>query len=151
MTYLEYKKNVSKEINELPIKFAFSNEQFKSMMEEWGLTEKDTDKIYRLSDTGGFYLRKDAEIIRAFYTKPDKLSELMKDEKFAREAFEYEMDNHEYAINWQGDWDVCECFGTCKYAEEKDYTHYLTELGMEKLIPIYSEARKSHMKRAENW
>lgn len=25
-------------------------------------------------------------------------------------AFKYEMFNHEYAINYQGDWDVCSCF-----------------------------------------
>ena len=30
-------------------------------------------------------------------------------------AFKYEMFNHEYIINWQGNWDVFSCFGNVKY------------------------------------
>lgn len=32
----------------------------------------------------------------------------------------YEMANHEYAINWQGNWDVLSCFGNIKYDHEHD-------------------------------
>src|SRR5574344_210153 len=107
MTYEEYKNKKQEEFNDLPIFYAFSNEQFEAAMNERGLTLKDTDKIFKLGDTGGFYLKKDAEIIRAYFSKQDELSELMKDKTFATEAFLYEMNNHEYAINWQGDYDVC--------------------------------------------
>lgn len=37
-----------------------------------------------------------------------------------RGAFLHEMFNHEYAINWQADYDVCACFGNCEGV--KDYT-----------------------------
>ena len=129
MTYKEYKKARQDEFNNLPIFFAFSNEQFKRAMEERGLTENDVDKVYRLGDTGGFYLKKDADIIRNFMNKPDKLNEYMKNPEFAESAFYYEMGNHEYHINWQGDWDVCSCFGDCEYSDGKTYVDYLKEIG----------------------
>ena len=152
LTYKEYREAKSKSVNELPIFWAFSNEQFKKAMEQRGLTENDTDKIYKLPVPGGFYLRKDSEIIRAYFSKEDEILELIKNKKFAYEAFNYEMDNHEYAINYyQGDWDVLSCFFDCEWADNKTYVEYLTECGYADLIDTYERARKSHFKRAENW
>jgi hypothetical protein len=37
--YAELKKKHQKELNKLPMKAAFGKEQFKKMMEEWGLTK----------------------------------------------------------------------------------------------------------------
>lgn len=143
MTYAEYKKARQDEFNNLPIFFAFGNEQFKRAMEERGLTENDVDKVYRLGDTGGFYLKKDADIIRNFMNKPDKLNEYMKNPEFAESAFYYEMGNHEYHINWQGDWDVCSCFGDCEYSYGKTYVDYLTEIGYtQEIINAFKLARK---------
>jgi len=34
----------------------------------------------------------------------------LRDYEHAYKAFKYEMFNHEYAISWQGDWDVIRCF-----------------------------------------
>ena len=143
MTYKEYKKARQDEFNNLPIFFAFSNEQFKRAMEERGLTENDVDKVYRFGGTGGFYLKKDADIIRNFMNKPDKLNEYMKNPEFAESAFYYEMGNHEYHINWQGDWDVCSCFGDCEYSDGKTYVDYLTEIGYtQEIINAFELARK---------
>lgn len=73
-------------------------------------------------------------------------------EEYMEEAFLYEMNNHEYAINYyQGDWEVCGCFGNCKWGESKNYIDYLTEMGKANLIPVYERARKRHYKNAENW
>lgn len=152
-TYTEYKKERQEEFNSLPIKFAFGKEQFKNMMEKWGLTENDTDKIYRFP-CGGFYRKADAHIIHDYYSKPDPLYELMNDEKFREEAFRYEMDNHEYAINYyQGDWDVLNCFSQkeLEYDDLKGYVEYLEEMGHLDWLDSYVKARKSHMKMAENW
>lgn len=154
MKYRDYVETRNKEVNELPIKFAFGKDQFREMMESWGLTENDTDKIYSLGFGGGYFLRKDADIIHAYFTKPSELKKLMRDKEFAIEAFEYEMDNHEYAINYQGDWDVCNCFSSkeLEYDSNKDYTDYLLEAKYPKyMIGYYEEARKNHMKRAANW
>lgn len=155
MTYLEYKEQEQKEFEALPIFFAFGIEQFRQKMEERGLTENDTDKIYRLGHTGGYYLRTDAPIIKEYFDRErTPLDELMKDHDFAVSAFRYEMDNHEYAINYyQGDWEVVGCFAKrgLEFGDDKDYKDYLREAGMEELIPWYQEARASHYKAAEDW
>jgi formylglycine-generating enzyme required for sulfatase activity len=109
LTYEEYRKQRENELNNLPIFYAFTNAQFKRAMEERGLTENDTDKLYKLGNTGGFYLKSDAPLIKK-YIEGDKLAELMKDFEFAKSAIYYEMCNHEYGINWQGNYDVCNCF-----------------------------------------
>ena len=147
MTYQEYKNARQKEVGDLPLKWAFGNEQFKEMMNEWGLKEDEYDKIGTIG-AGGYYLKKDRDIIIAFFTKPSDLKKLMRDKKFAIEAFEYEMANHEYAINYQGDWDVCNCFSSkeLEFEEGKGYTEYLTEAKYPKyVIEYYEEARKNYI------
>ena len=109
MTYQEYRENRQARFNALPIFFAFGADQFRRAMEERGLTENDTDQLYSLGG-GGYYLKKDADEIRAFYNEPDRLQDLMKEFDFAEGAFFYEMCNHEYGINYQRFWDVCSCF-----------------------------------------
>lgn len=145
MTYKEYIKKEQEEFNKLPIFFAFGKKQFKEEMEKRGLTENDTDKIYSIKGTGGYYLKSDAQQIRDFMNRPNKLAELMNNDDFAESAFSYEMWNHEYGINWQGDWDVCSCFGKCKYEEYKDYKDYLSEMGYsDKTIKSYKRAMEKY-------
>lgn len=153
MTYNEYKAKRQKEFDELPIFFAFSNKQLEEALNARGLTIEDTDKIYKLGDTGGFYLKTDAAKVRAFMCNEESptLEELMSDHDFAVSAFRYEMDNHEYGINLQGDWDVCNCFTKkeCDYGYDKTYVEYLTEAGHEDWISAYREAKSSHLQAAD--
>lgn len=141
MTYQEYKNKRQEEFNALPLFFAYGIDQFEAAMKARGLTADDTDKIYMLQ-SGCYYLRSDADVIRAYFKKPDPLRELMKDPDFAEDAFYYEMCNHEYGINWQGDWDVCSCFGNVEYDSEKGCIDYLEELGYGREIQFaYCRAR----------
>jgi len=153
ITYDDYKTARQKEFNELPIFFAFSNKQFEKAMNERGLTIHDTDKIYKISG-GGFYLKKDAPIIRAWLHKEDPLDELMKDADFAEGAFYSEMANHEYHINYQGDYDVCSCFKECEFVNGYGYAEYLTEAGYGKdTIDAFKRAKERFLKDADanNW
>lgn len=150
LTYQEYKTVRQKEFDDLPVFFAFSDEQFKEQMEKRGLTANDTDKIYRLGNTGGFYLRSDAPKIRAWFASDDPLEKLMKDPAFAESAFYYEMCNHEYGINTQGSWDVCSCFGHCEYGYDKGGKEYLEEMGFPpETIDAYYAARRRYFKDAK--
>lgn len=160
MTYHEYTEKKQKEFNDLPLFFAFSDKQLKEAMESRGLTENDTDKIYRFGNCGAFYLKADSPIIRAYVNRDDKgeLEALMADEEFRVSAFRYEMDNHEYAINYyQGDWDVLNCFAhaiighSLEFSDNKNYIDYLNDLNHVDWIPAYKQARAAHMKAAENW
>ena len=49
--YRELLQKHQQEVNVLPIRYAFGEQQFREMMNAWGLDpEKDLDKIYRLGE-----------------------------------------------------------------------------------------------------
>ena len=54
--YQEMKDRQQKEFDAFPMGAAFSNHQFQQMMEKWGLSVNDTDKICSIG--GGCYIRK---------------------------------------------------------------------------------------------
>jgi hypothetical protein len=69
----------------------------------------------------------------------DELQEAMKNAEFAEAAFRYEMDNHEYALNYDGDDEVLRCFGMTN-----------ADLVKMDLENAYRRARNRHMKYFEN-
>ena len=151
MTYEEYKRSRQSEFDNLPIFFAFSDEQFEKEMNKRGLTGKDTKKVYGMGN-GGFYLKKDAHIIHDFLNKKDELPELMQNEDFAEDAFLYEMFNHELCYNSQGAWDVCSCFGNCEYGDGKTSKDYLKEMGYgEGTIKAYRRAKVRYYDKVSEW
>lgn len=100
--YTEMKARHQERVNALPIKFAFGMKQFREMMASWGLTENDTDKIYKMGGTGGFYLRTDSKLI--FNTLEENEIEMqaairndIDGSGFIKDMFIYELDNHEYS------------------------------------------------------
>lgn len=98
--YVEMKERHQKLIDELPLKFAFSNEQFKKAMNELGLKEDDTDKIVNIG-AGGFCLKETAEKLINYYKQFNEEEEkAFKNDDFLRNAFEYELSNHEYIITY---------------------------------------------------
>ena len=68
MTMAELKRQHQAEYNAFPIGFAFSRDQFKSMMEAWGLTEHDTDKIVSCG-MGGYLRKTDVEAYKEMLTR----------------------------------------------------------------------------------
>lgn len=103
--YAEMKRDHEKRISDLPIFYAFNNKQFKDGMEKIGLKETDTDKIFKLHDTGGFYKKTDSKLIVGTFKACDKeLCDAIEDDKtgdgFIYEMFLYELDNHEYCITY---------------------------------------------------
>ena len=156
MTYQEYKKERQEECNKLPLKFAFSNEQFKQAMAEWGFKEDDYDKIYKFGQ--GFYRREDSHIIKAYIENVEKANKehekrMTDDKDYRIDAFLYEMNNHEYLINWQRDWDVCSCFVDFELpylddTEYEPYKSYLKLMNHEEWISEYELAIKKHKELA---
>jgi hypothetical protein len=97
-----------------------------------GLTMKEARLV---SFGSGIYCLKSdqQEIIDMLDRHEAELKEAMNDSDFARSAFLYEMINHEYGINWQGDWDVLSKFGlrdsVCEYGECKSADDYMVAMG----------------------
>ena len=157
--YQEYKDARQAEFDALPIFWAFGDWQFNEQCEKLGIEpEKAGDYLYRFGGNG-FYLKSDAEKIHAFINKEDPLDELMKNPDFAYDAFYYEMGNHEYHINYQADWDVCNCFcskgelpyyGNTYDLEKSEMQKYFEYLGWgTEIQQAYRKARRDFYKKAE--
>lgn len=92
-----------KEVNSLPIRFAFSQEQFATVLREWGLNAEnpsDLEKIRKIPG-GGFILAKDVPAMRAIFAKHrDERNNAIAADKsgtgFIYDMFLYELSNHEY-------------------------------------------------------
>lgn len=98
--YEELKERHRKELNEFPLGFAFSKEQFKRMMEKWGLTENDTDKIYSIG-AGGYVRRLDADamhelIERHQHERKQAIENDVNGDGYIYQMFRSELANHEY-------------------------------------------------------
>lgn len=102
--YLELKNKHQKEINDFPFGFAFSEKQFNDMMiNKFGLTPEDTDKIYSIGG-GGFVRKSDADAMHEMFDRHAKERETaIKENKddYLYHMFDYELANHEY--NYTGD------------------------------------------------
>lgn len=109
----EYKEIIDrhqKEINDFPIGFVYSDSQLPEALKKVGA--KSLDDCVTIQGCGDIFNKKDIPAFKAMSKRhKEELLTAMKDPEFAKAAFRYEMDNHEYAINWEGDADVLCCFG----------------------------------------
>lgn len=105
--YEEIKNKHQKRVNEFPLGFAFSNEQFKDMMEKWGLKENDTDKILSIG-AGGFIRKTDLTEYNKMWDEIRKENnDLIEQDKtgegYIKDMFVYELENHEYGYTYELD------------------------------------------------
>lgn len=136
--YLDLQKKHQDELTNFPIAYAFSQQQLEEALVKLGAKKEECVTVM---GHGDIMKRTDAPAFHEMLRRQTReLHEAMKDKDFAEAAFLYEMDNHEYAINWDGDADVMACFGY-------DYEE-LDKLG---LRDAYLKARRQHMKHAEEW
>jgi len=98
--YVELKNRHQKEVNELPIKFAFGIDQAAKVMKEFGLTTNDTDKVLRING-GGLYLKTDSKLVSDTFQRHieefnESIRNDIKGDGFVKDMFLYELRNHEY-------------------------------------------------------
>ena len=107
MKYNELTQRIKEEINAFPMFFAFSDEQFKKGLEEFGAKPADLVKGF----AGALYRKTDADRLHAMLKRHDEeLSDAMKDDVFLIEAICYELGNHEYSYTYDPT-DTIECLG----------------------------------------
>ena len=136
--YLKLQKKQRKDLEEFPIAYAFNEEQLKQALEKLGAKKEECVTLYNCGDV---MKKTDVPAFKEMMKRHrEEIYELLKDKQAAEEAFLYEMDNHEYSINWSGDEDVFSCFGL----DEKK----LDEMG---LRDAYFKARKKHIEHAREW
>lgn len=99
--YKALKEKHQQEINDFPMFFAFNQQQFVEGMAKLGLKPEDTDKIYKLGHTGGFYRKTDAmDLIELFnrhaQEEKDAIAADTTGDGYIFQMFNYELANHEY-------------------------------------------------------
>lgn len=102
--YKQLKDKHQNEMDAFPLGAAFSKEQFEKMMQGWGLTVNDVDKICSLGC--GYFIRKSDK--ERFLEMSARFKKEMQDaiaadktgDGFIYEMFLYELANHEYCITY---------------------------------------------------
>jgi len=99
--YIDMKNRHQLEVDGFPLAFAFNKKQFAEGMRKLGLSPNDTDKVYRLNNTGGYYRREDAESLNEMiFRHAEELQEAIDGdttgEGFIFQMFNYELANYEY-------------------------------------------------------
>lgn len=137
--YLELKKRHEKELEDFPIAYAFNDKQLEEALVKLNATKEECITVF---GHGDIVKRENAKpLIKMMERQVEELQQKLRDDPdFAEAAFCYEMDNHEYAINWSGDEDVLACFNL---SFEK-----INKWGLQM---AYRRARERHMKHAEEW
>lgn len=137
--YLELQKRHQKELEEFPIAYAFNDKQLEEALEKLGATKEECVTVF---GHGDIVRREDAKsLVKMLERHTKEVKQKLKDDPdFAEAAFLYEMDNHEYAINWSADEDVLGCFGI-------DW-EFIRKHGLQM---AYDRARNKHMRNAEEW
>ena len=124
--YLKLKNKHQKEINDFPFGFAFSEKQFDDMMiNKFGLTPEDTDKIYSIGG-GGFVRKCDSDAMNEMFERHAQERETAMAENkddYLYHMFDYELANHEY--NYTGEVsDALEALGlTSKDIDANEVMH----------------------------
>ena len=105
-TYQELRTRQQKEVDALPLGFAFSEKQFEEMKAK--LEVKENSELYRLGDTGGFYRKIDADLIIGTFKRhqEERQNAIFTangiNTVYVQNMIYYEMCNHEFAINHDG-------------------------------------------------
>lgn len=98
--YSELKFKHQAEVDAFPLGFAFSESQFNEMMEKWGLTPDDTDKIYHIG-MGGYVRKCDADAMHEMFERHEaEHKAAMQDDEYLFSMFNYELSNHEYCVTY---------------------------------------------------
>ena len=96
ITYTEYKKIIAEGINSFPMFFAFNDNQFEEGKQKIGIS--DNKELLSIG-MGGYIRKADRELFTNVLKKrKDSMKEFLKDNTNLKEAFYYELNNHEYYI-----------------------------------------------------
>lgn len=137
--YLDLKKRHEKEFEEFPIAYAFNDKQLEEALAKLNATKAEVVTVF---GHGDIVKRENVKALIALLERHDEeLKQKLKDDvEFAEAAFLYEMDNHEYAINWSADEDVLAALSI-------DF-EFIRKHGLQM---AYDSARNKHLKHTEEW
>jgi hypothetical protein len=125
-------------VNDFPMAFAFSNEQFEEAKVKLGVT----DNSELLSTSAGGFIRKTDQIAytELFQMINTQDTEAMKDDDYMYQGFLSELANHEFCITYDPT-DTLKCFGLTVSELNED----------ERLLTIFKKAKDQYLSNYENY
>ena len=94
--YKQLRDQLQKQYDALPIKYAFSEMQFKNILKEFETEAGERVRLLHIGH-GAYILAQDEKLIDEFLERSNReLSEAIKDDEFLYDAFNYELANHEF-------------------------------------------------------
>ena len=130
--YTELKDKHSKMVNEFPMAFAFSNEQFEQAKQKLGV--KSNDELLGIAG-GGMIRKTDLESYRNLHeTITEENENAFLDDEYLYQGLLYELANHEYGITYCAD-DTLDCFCLTMDDVRMD----------ERIYPIFKRAQKDYL------
>lgn len=138
-TYKQMKERHQEEFNQFPMFAAFNKEQFETGLKKLDLKTKE--EAYHFA--GGVFIRKsDVSKLRELFDK--QLNEfylaMETSDKFAINAFEYELGNHEYVITQ----DLTDTIHALRYSTEHIESDKRLSKLLVKAINKYMKWQKEH-------
>ena len=117
-----------------------------SKEEEASYNRKKAKRVY---DPVSFAYVKDIEFVKKHVMLFEDLlavkAATAENYEYQKNAFIEEMFNHEYAINWQADYDTLSAFGQIAYRNDDDINGYFDELGFNDIQRrAYLDARREY-------
>lgn len=142
--YKQLKDKQQKEMDAFPLGAAFSNQQFEEMMQKWGLTVNDVDKICSIG-FGCFIRKSDKEQFREMSVRfkkemQDAIAADKTGDGFIYDMFLYELANHEYCITY----DYEETFDALSLTKEQVNAD-------KRLLHGLQKARKEYLKNSNDY
>ncbi|MEG0898405.1 MAG: hypothetical protein RSF40_01665 [Oscillospiraceae bacterium] len=133
--YTTLKEKHQEEVNNFPMFFAFSNNQFDDGMKKLGLQPSEIDKVCSIG-CGGYIRKTDGDSMTKMYRRHKKecreaIANDTTGEGYIYDMFRYELDNHEYCITCY-DGDALDALGVTHEQVEAD----------ERMIKALSKAKK---------
>lgn len=113
------------DFDKLPIKWAFTDEKFKEIMQEWGLSENDTDKICNIG-YGGIMRKSDLALLTE-HTKKFDLENKKQDKRFFVDMLLYELNNHEYGYTRDLEDTLFACQISAKDLQDEKIVEWINE------------------------
>lgn len=149
--YDDYEKKRYFIANYYPLQFEYISIFFIGSDEERAAIQAQTKSMFYSAAALAYF--KDAETAEKIDNLYKKLNEEREKSetsyKYMYKAFLHELWNHEYIINWQGDWDVFSCFGRVKYDDNKGPAEYMDELKFnDEQKKAFYDARADYRKKA---
>lgn len=99
--YKELRDQHGIQVNNFPMFFAFSEEQFQEGMQKLGLQQDDKNLILS-TGYGGFILKDDKEAYKEMFKQQDQemKTAIANSDTFIFDMFNYELANHEYTYTY---------------------------------------------------